>query len=132
MSIGWYRKLKEQVGEVEAKRRQRDQANRWNAEHREQQRETQRNRIAKNREMSRKRRREWAAEHKEQEAAAQRRRNAAHPEKYKARRAARYAIETGRLVRPERCQECGEPAKVQMHHPDYSKPLMVEWKGGTE
>lgn len=29
-------------------------------------------------------------------------------------------------LRPEPCADCGSP-HVEMHHPDYSKPLQVEW-----
>jgi hypothetical protein len=45
------------------------------------------------------------------------------------------ALKSGRLIRPERCARCGglgEPtrdgrASIEAHHPDYSKPLEVEW-----
>jgi hypothetical protein len=56
-------------------------------------------------------------------------------QKERSRRITRLAIEKGRLVRPERCQNCGEiprpradgKAAVQCHHPDYSDPMNVEW-----
>ncbi len=40
------------------------------------------------------------------------------------------AIELGDIVRPELCQKCGgvSPDRaLDGHHPDYSKPLDVEW-----
>lgn len=47
------------------------------------------------------------------------------------RREARYqlnnAVSRGDVVRPEECQRCGTPGPVEGHHPDYSKPLEVEW-----
>jgi len=38
-----------------------------------------------------------------------------------------YAIRTGRLVRPETCEQCGETHRVVAHHPDYQEPYLVEW-----
>lgn len=43
------------------------------------------------------------------------------------------ALRRGELVRPDRCSDCGKPGKpgpgtsIEGHHPDYSKPLEVEW-----
>jgi hypothetical protein len=34
-------------------------------------------------------------------------------------------LKRGKITRKQ-CQGCGDP-KAQMHHPDYSKPLEVEW-----
>ena len=48
-------------------------------------------------------------------------------EQERVRAAVRYAVRTGRLVRPERCPDCGRTCKVQAHHADYSAPLEVEW-----
>lgn len=52
-----------------------------------------------------------------------------------ARRMVALAVKQGKLIRPESCQRCGDyPGKasdgramIQGHHPDYSKPLDVEW-----
>ena len=43
------------------------------------------------------------------------------PKKAKARRAVRS------LDRPDGCSHCGEPGKVEGHHPDYDQPLAVVW-----
>lgn len=46
-------------------------------------------------------------------------------QKVAARKAVSRAIEAGTL-KPEPCQKCGKP-KAQAHHPDYARPLDVEW-----
>ena len=45
--------------------------------------------------------------------------------RHEARWQANRARAAGRL-KPESCRDCGE-TKVQMHHPDYYKPLEVVW-----
>lgn len=41
------------------------------------------------------------------------------------------AVKRGDLVKPSECSECGcgplDRRKIQGHHPDYDKPLEVEW-----
>ncbi|HEY6017514.1 MAG TPA: hypothetical protein VIU16_12075, partial [Gaiellaceae bacterium] len=49
---------------------------------------------------------------------------ARHPERLAARRAVHTAVAAGRVVK-EPCF-CGA-TKVEAHHPDYTKPLEVEW-----
>jgi hypothetical protein len=51
---------------------------------------------------------------------------ARNPEKHLARKAVEYALEWGKLVRGD-CQDCGSKEKIEAHHPDYSKPLDIEW-----
>ena len=48
-----------------------------------------------------------------------------HPDKYKANNAVNNAVRDGRLIRRP-CSVCGS-AKSEGHHPNYSKPLEVEW-----
>jgi len=51
-------------------------------------------------------------------------------------RAVRYALKTGRLVRPQVCTVCARPPRpakdgrctLQSHHADYTRPLDVEWR----
>lgn len=45
-----------------------------------------------------------------------------------------YALKTGRLIRPDRCEDCGKRQNkqtfhsgIEAHHDDYSKPLEVRW-----
>ena len=50
--------------------------------------------------------------------------------KRKAQHAVSNAIRDGRMIKPGRCQRCGKngnSSEIQAHHPDYSKPLEVEW-----
>lgn len=49
------------------------------------------------------------------------------PEKRKAHLKVYYAVKTGKLIRPDKCENCGAIGPVQAHHHDYSKPLDVEW-----
>lgn len=50
-----------------------------------------------------------------------------YPDKARARNAVQRAVKAGRLMRPERCEDCGNPGAVEASHDDYSKPLEVEW-----
>ena len=47
--------------------------------------------------------------------------------KHKAHVFVTLAIELGLLRRPKACPLCKEEKLVHAHHPDYSKPLDVEW-----
>jgi len=49
------------------------------------------------------------------------------PEKARAHRLVKYAVKTGKLIKPSVCPRCGLAKPVQAHHPDYSKPLEVDW-----
>lgn len=49
------------------------------------------------------------------------------PLKTQARSKLKHAVKMGLLIRPSKCQACGEEKKVEGHHPDYTKPLEVEW-----
>jgi hypothetical protein len=49
------------------------------------------------------------------------------PEKLGARRAAKYEVMAGRLVKAKRCENCNRRANLSMHHPDYSRPLLIQW-----
>jgi hypothetical protein len=48
------------------------------------------------------------------------------PEKRKAWIISTYAIASGKLKK-EPCEVCGTVIKVQAHHDDYLKPLVVRW-----
>jgi hypothetical protein len=51
----------------------------------------------------------------------------ANPEKRKALEAFTKALKVGQIVRPGECSYCGKKGKVNGHHEDYSKPLVVIW-----
>lgn len=50
-----------------------------------------------------------------------------HPERVSARKKLHHALKTGRVIRPDGCEECSQPKRVQGHHPDYNQPLNVRW-----
>ncbi len=68
---------------------------------------------------------EWYANNREHRKAYQNERRDL--EREKAHHAVYIEIRAGRLIKPERCSECGESEKVDAHHEDYSKPLEVSW-----
>ena len=53
------------------------------------------------------------------------------PERDPMKRAARLAlgnaVKAGKVVKPEICDVCSQPAPLHGHHDDYSKPLEVIW-----
>lgn len=50
------------------------------------------------------------------------------PKMHYAREQVAYAIKTGRLFRPELCEDCGLPhPNIQAHHQNYNYPLDIEW-----
>lgn len=49
------------------------------------------------------------------------------PEKRKAYGVLKYAVKIGAIEKPEACERCGKKARLHAHHPDYSKPLAVDW-----
>jgi hypothetical protein len=56
--------------------------------------------------------------------------DARYPEKIRARNRLNLAIRRGRLVKPRECGSCEQVVASRClhgHHPDYSKPLEVEW-----
>lgn len=51
-----------------------------------------------------------------------------HRVKYLARKAVDYALGRGYIAKPDRCERCKATSTIiHGHHPDYSKPIEVEW-----
>lgn len=59
--------------------------------------------------------------------AADRRHYERHPQKKRARNAVAHEVRMGRMTAPTVCERCAKPASLHAHHPDYDKPLDVEW-----
>lgn len=74
---------------------------------------------------SNKKRREWYQRNKDAQVLYQKRNRSEFPDKYKARYSVNNALATGKLLK-EPCMICGS-SLTEAHHPDYSKPLLVEW-----
>jgi hypothetical protein len=49
------------------------------------------------------------------------------PEGRRAHNAANAAVREGKLERKTLCEGCGLPKRLEKHHPDYSRPLLVVW-----
>lgn len=45
----------------------------------------------------------------------------------KAHNLTRHAIYSGKIRRGKRCNRCPETKSLVAHHPDYTKPLKIEW-----
>lgn len=71
--------------------------------------------------------RQWVKDYPERAKAIKDRWAAKNRDKRKAEWTVRNAVRDGRMVKPKRCQGCGKRKKLEAHHPDYSKPLEVQW-----
>lgn len=49
------------------------------------------------------------------------------PMKVTARRSAQWAVARGALTRQVCCSRCGQSGEIDMHHPDYTQPVEIEW-----
>lgn len=49
------------------------------------------------------------------------------PEKVNAKAKVERAVRKGKLVRPDECSICAKTGWIVAHHPDYTKPLEVQW-----
>lgn len=53
-----------------------------------------------------------------------------HPDRYRASNILNAALQSGKIEKPNTCEDCGKTFKSRQlhgHHEDYSKPLVVEW-----
>lgn len=49
------------------------------------------------------------------------------PEKAAAHDAVAFSLRSGALLKPVACESCGDSSPLDAHHPDYAKPLAVQW-----
>lgn len=78
-----------------------------------------------NREYMRRARRIDPQKYRDRELMASKNRNK--NDKTMAREMLNRAVKTGKIIKPSKCSRCGKVGKITAHHPDYSKPLEVEW-----
>jgi len=71
--------------------------------------------------------REYKAQNKEKIAANQKRYREKNKVKASARAKLNYHVVRGKISVPDHCSFCSDNTKVEAHHPDYTKPLEVEW-----
>lgn len=82
----------------------------------------------RNRELLNAKKREW--NHAHRDLINEQRKEQLHTPQAIARRILVDAVRYGTIRKPNRCEECGEVKErreIQAHHPDYSKPLYVQW-----
>ena len=78
-------------------------------------------------EKQRKTERKWYSQNIKKAMARYRRHISRHRQKYIARYLLAAAIQSGRIVKPKTCSECGAGGRIHGHHADYLKPLEVVW-----
>lgn len=71
--------------------------------------------------------RNWSKENKEKINEKNKKWREQNKEKRNANSKLRYAINTGKIMRPNNCSECNKKCKPDGHHLDYNKPLDVLW-----
>ncbi len=69
----------------------------------------------------------WRAAHPEQRKAIQDRWYKKNTKKKYANTKVQRALQSGELVKPAACQDCGAATALEAHHHDYSRPLEVQW-----
>jgi ribosomal protein S27AE len=90
-------------------------------------RESQRQWRGKNAEHLRAKARERYRQNREAISARNGRYKTANRIKARAHSAIEYALESGRLTRPDSCEQCGGSGTIHAHHDDYERKLDVRW-----
>ncbi len=78
-------------------------------------------------ESMRKAREKWAENNGDVIKAAHQKWLLENPEKRAAHIAVGNAVRDGKLFKPDSCDDCEMPGRLDGHHEDYSKPLDVDW-----
>lgn len=71
--------------------------------------------------------RRWREKNVEKNAEKDVKYNMKYPERKTAVNAVGIAIMSGKIIRAEKCEQCGSERNIQGHHEDYSKKLEVMW-----
>jgi hypothetical protein len=70
---------------------------------------------------------EWRKSHLESRKEEFKKYKEKYPEKVAAHVAVMVEVRSGQMCPPDYCEGCFGSAPLEAHHPDYSKPLNVEW-----
>jgi hypothetical protein len=81
----------------------------------------------KNKEKIKEHKKKWRRKNREKTKEYQKKWRRKNREKVNAESKALRAIREGRLIKPEKCENCGTITKLEAHHPDYSQPLKVQF-----
>lgn len=112
------------------KRRQTEEWKEWRRDHQTRNRKeiSQKSRkYWEDNERVRDKAKKWQARNREIINASVKRHNERNPLKMASRRYLRTAIESGIIIRPDKCVTCFKECKPEAHHEDYMKPLEVVW-----
>lgn len=98
-----------------------------NAEYREKNREKSRNWYWKNLDKARENCKKYAKKNRHKLNEANKRWRNRHPDQARANHYLLNHVTRGKVKRPTSCERCNFQGKIEAHHEDYSKPLLVVW-----
>lgn len=84
-------------------------------------------RKPRSRAIQRAERKSWAARHRDKEREYHKRWEKRNPEKYRAHMMLNIAVQSGQIVRPDHCEDCGLVCTPHGHHENYEKHFEVIW-----
>jgi flagellar biosynthesis GTPase FlhF len=87
----------------------------------------QKRRSEEEKEKNRKRQKEWRSRNPTKTGKIVANWKKKNPQKAAAHSLILWAIRTGVMIRPEKCEECGMKDKIQGHHENYLRPMEVKW-----
>ena len=96
---------------------------RWRTENQEENSAIQKKYQSEHQDMYRANYKRWYTKHPETRS----RYREKYPEKTTAHSLLQYAVDSGKIIRPDLCSLCGIVCTPHGHHPDYNYPLRVVW-----